>query len=141
MKNWGVLPLILCLALLRPVLTEAQSNGANQTVKFGTVNTVPRPNCDVNCDEPGYVNWGTNTNYSATYQLFGITPVPGFNFSPPYGAGPPNYVAPGSGFSCTVQFDPASPGTYSGTIVVDYINIHTNQHLYLTISVSGTYAP
>lgn len=134
MKTWRVLLLLLCLFLI-PVLTEAQTNGTHQTASFGTVHTVPVAGA------AGYVNWGTNTNFGTTYQLFGITPVTGFDFTPPLGGGPPNTVAGGDEWTCTVRFAPANAGTYSGTITLDYIAPNTGQHLYLTVSVSGTYAP
>jgi hypothetical protein len=141
MKSRGGLSLLLGLFLM-PVLTEAQSYGANQTNNFGTVHTVPWSPCKSNCPPgSGYVSWGYNTNYGTTYQLYSITSVTGFDFSLPDGAGPPNFVAGGSAWSCTVEFNPARAGTYSGTITLDYIAQNTGKHLLLTVAVSGTYAP
>ena len=113
--------------------------GPNQIVDFGTLNALSPPSS----------GWTPNFDYlvfgtlccgggGPSYQLYGKSIPNGF-----VDQYEPQTISPGSQVQCQFRFYPSAPGTYSGTITLDYIPTTSgfSQHLILTIRVSGTWTP
>lgn len=111
--------------------------GPNQIIDFGTLSTIfPSSTGGVNWV---YVIFGYLTPAGGpSYQLWGKSIPNGF-----VDEYEPTYITPGTQVQCQFGFYPSVPGTYSGTITLDYIPVTSGytQHLTLTIQVSGTWAP